>query len=91
MQQPKYNIGIRLGLPVEQCLGYVEESKNMRQFRTRLFTRIVPTIKDIGLWGPRIRRAYANMGILGFAEADVDALMKEDERVAEEFDARRRD
>jgi hypothetical protein len=80
-----------LGLPVEQCLGYVEESKNMRQFRTRLFTRIVPTIKDIGLWGPRIRRAYANMGILGFADTDVDALMKEDERVAEAFDARRAD
>jgi hypothetical protein len=56
-----------------------------------LFTRIVPTIKDIGLWGPRIRRAYANMGILGFADTDVDALMKEDERVAEAFDARRAD
>jgi hypothetical protein len=47
----------------------------------------VPTIKDIGLWGPRIRKAYAEMGILGFAEVDVEALMKEDERVAEGFDA----
>ena len=78
-----------LGLPVEECLEYVEASQNMREFRSRLFTRIVPTIKDIGLWGPRIRRAYANMGILGFADADVDALMKEDERVAQELDARR--
>ncbi len=77
-----------LGLPVEACLGYVEESQNMREFRSRLFSRIVPTIKDIGLWGPRIRRAYANMGILGYADADVEALMKEDERVAQEFDAR---
>ena len=52
--------------------------------------RIVPTIKDIGLWGRKIRRAYANMGILGFA--DVDAARPErrsDEQVAEEFDARR--
>jgi hypothetical protein len=80
-----------VGLPAEECVGFVESSQNMREFRSRLFSRIVPTIKDIGLWGPRIRRAYANMGILGFAEADVDALMKEDERVAEAFDARRRD
>jgi hypothetical protein len=77
-----------LGLPVEACVGYVDESQNMREFRSRLFSRIVPTIKDIGLWGPRIRRAYANMGILGYADADVEALMKEDERVAQEFDAR---
>jgi hypothetical protein len=77
-----------LGLPVEECVGYVESSESMREFRSRLFSRIVPTIKDIGLWGPRIRRAYADMGILGFAETDVDALMKEDERVAEAFDSR---
>ncbi len=77
-----------VGLPVEACVGYVDSSENMRAFRTRLFSRIVPTIKDIGLWGPKIRRAYAKMGILEYAETDVDALMKEDERVAEVFDAR---
>jgi para-aminobenzoate N-oxygenase AurF len=78
-----------VGLPVEECVGYVEGSQLMREFRSRLFTRIVPTIRDIGLWGPRIRRAYANMGILGFAEADTEALTQEDERVAAQFDARR--
>ena len=78
-----------LGLPVEECVQYVDSSKDLREFRSRLFTRIVPTIKDIGLWGPRIRRAYANMGILGFAEIDTEALSAEDERVAREFDARR--
>jgi hypothetical protein len=78
-----------VGLPVEDCVGYVESSQNMREFRSRLFSRIVPTMKDIGLWGPRIRRAYANMGILGYSETDVEALMKDDERVAEAFDARR--
>ncbi len=79
-----------LGLPVEQCVAYVEGSEIMRQFRSGLFTRIVPTIKDIGLWGPKIRRAYANMGILGFADADTDELSRQDERIAEEFDAARR-
>jgi hypothetical protein len=78
-----------LGLPVEECVGYVESSQNMREFRSRLFTRIVPTIKDIGLWGAKIRRAYSNMGIIGFADVDPDALAREDEQVAVEFDKRR--
>jgi len=77
-----------LGLPVEECVGYVESSQMMRDFRSLLFTRIVPTIKDIGLWGPKIRRAYANMGILGFADVDTEELGRHDERVAEEFDTR---
>ena len=79
-----------LGLPVEECVRYVDSSEELRKFRSRLFTRIVPTIKEIGLWGPKIRRAYANMGIIGFADADTDALAREDERVAGEFDRRAR-
>jgi hypothetical protein len=62
----------------------------MKQFRTRLFSRIVPTVKDIGLWGPTIRAAYADMGVLDFAEVDADALLANDAKVADEFDARRR-
>ncbi len=46
-----------------------------------------PRLKAIGLWGPTIRRAYADMGILGYAEVDVETLMKDDERIAESFDA----
>jgi hypothetical protein len=76
-----------LGLPVDECMAHMEESGLMTNFRSALFTRIVPTIKDIGLWGPRIRKAYADMGILGFAEVDVEGLMKDDERIAEAFDA----
>ena len=79
-----------LGLPVEECVGYVESSQLMREFRSMLFSRIVPTIKDIGLWGPNIRRAYANMGIMGYAEVDTEELSRQDERVAQEFDAQRR-
>ncbi len=77
-----------LGLPVEDCMAWVSESARMREFRSALFSRIVPTIKDIGLWGPKIRRAYSNMGILGFADVDAAALQANDERVAQEFDAR---
>lgn len=34
----------------------VTRSELMALLRTSLFTRIVPTMKEIGLWGPRIRR-----------------------------------
>jgi len=78
-----------LGLPVEDCVAYVEASTDMRDFRNELFTRIVPTIKHIGLWGPKIRRAYANMGVISFADINAEELMRNDERVAQEFDARR--
>jgi len=78
-----------LGLPVELCKAYVDQSEFMRMYRTGLFTRIVPTIKDIGLWGPRIQKAYADMGILGFADGDVEALGQRDEEVAAEMDRRR--
>ena len=60
----------------------------MRQFRTRLFSRIVPTIKDIGLWGEKVRKAYTDMGVMEFAKIDAAALLADDNRVAEEFDAR---
>ncbi|MEO8605011.1 MAG: aminobenzoate oxygenase, partial [bacterium] len=75
-----------LGLPVEECVRYVDGSQELRAFRSRLFTRIVPTMKHIGLWGPKIRRAYANMDIIGFADIDAAAMAADDERVAEEID-----
>ena len=77
-----------LGLPVEQCVEYVDSSPDMREFQSRLFSRIVPTIKNIGLWGPKIRRAYSNMGVMAYADLDSEQLMANDEKVAQEFDAR---
>jgi hypothetical protein len=78
-----------LGLPVAECLAAVQQSDTMKQFRRRLFTRIVPTVKDIGLWGPRVRRAYEDMGVLEFADVDTAAILENDNRVAEDFDAKR--
>jgi hypothetical protein len=78
-----------LGLPVEICKAHVDRSEMMQIYRSSLFTRIVPTIKDIGLWGPRIQKAYADMGILGFADGDVEALGQRDEEIAVEMDHRR--
>ncbi len=81
----------QLGLPVEECTRHTDASDWMREFRSYLFTRIVPNIKAIGLWGPRIQKAYREMGILGFAEVDAEALQREDEAVAERFDRERSD
>jgi len=78
-----------LGLPVKECIDYTLKSDGMAQFRTRLFTRIVPTLKDIGLWGPRIQTAFEDMGILEFGDIDAEALLDQDERVADEFDAKK--
>ena len=80
-----------LGLPVAECAAYMLESDFMRRYRTALFTRIVPAMKDIGLWGPKIRAAYADMGILGFADVDLAEIGRHDEDVAEDFDARAAD
>ena len=49
----------------------------MMEYTRRLFTRIVPTIRNIGLWGERIQKAFADMGIIELADGrtcGVDAL-----------------
>ena len=77
------------GLDVAACRAWHEASEQTRHFRSRLFSRIVPTVKDIGLWGPRVQRAYEDMGIIQFADIDAAAVLENDNRVAEAFDAGR--
>jgi P-aminobenzoate N-oxygenase AurF len=78
----------RIGLPTE-ALKYVAESEQQKVFRNFLFMRIVPVLKDIGLWGPRIIEAFTAMGVLEFGEADLDQEMANDEEAAEELDRAR--
>ncbi len=78
----------RLGLPAETLNEIHYNSKQMNSFRGRLFSRVVPTVKDIGLWGPRIRKAFAEMGVMDYAKIDVSEQLANDGRVAEEFDRR---
>jgi hypothetical protein len=78
----------RLGLPVDECARYMLDSGFMRNYRSALFSRIVPTLKDVGLWGNKIRKAFETMGIIGYANVDVQAMSETDERVADSFDAR---
>ena len=79
-----------LDVPIQEAVEYLLVSGAQQKFRSNLFSRIVPTVKDIGLWGERVRRGYEQLGVLHFAEVDVQALQEDDQRIAREIDARRR-
>jgi hypothetical protein len=66
-----------------------ESSKYQRAFRSLLFSRLVPCVRDIGLWSERLQQAYAEMGVLDAAKADLEALMRADEDIAEQLDQQR--
>ena len=78
-----------LGYDADECIEYVKQSESQQLFRSLLFTRIVPTLRDIGLWGPKMRETFADMGVLGYESTDLEAVMAEDEAIAEGFDAQR--
>ncbi|MGV1089559.1 MAG: ferritin-like domain-containing protein, partial [Mycobacterium sp.] len=75
-----------LGLDVKKCAEYVDNSPLMIQFRSHLFSRIVPIVKDIGLWGPKVQKAFTEMGVQDMANFDIDGMMKADEDQAEDLD-----
>ncbi len=75
-----------LDLDLKRCMEYVERSEMMGDFRKMLFSRIVPTVKDIGLWGPKVRKAYEDMGVLDFQDVDPDDLQADDEQSARKLD-----
>jgi hypothetical protein len=80
----------KMGYDVDECLEFVKNSESQMMFRSLLFTRIVPMLKDIGLWGPRINNAFADMGVLGFESIDLDTVMSADEQTALDIDEARR-
>jgi hypothetical protein len=77
----------RMGLDVQRCMKYVDESEMTQEFRKLLFSRIVPTVKDIGLWGSKVQKAYADMGVIQFQDLDPDTLSAQDEQIARKLDA----
>jgi hypothetical protein len=78
-----------LGLPVEECLEYVRNSEMMSEFRKMLFSRIVPTVKDLGLFGPKVQKAFTDMGVIGFQDVNPDDLSAADEEIARDLDQRK--
>jgi hypothetical protein len=76
----------RLGLPASVLDEVHYNSKQMNSFRGRLFSRIVPTVKDIGLWGERVQKAFTEMGAMDYAKIDVVEQLANDGKVADDFD-----
>lgn len=74
---------------VDEAMKAVDESEYLRLFRSLLFSRIVPCVKDIGLWSPRLQEAYRDMGVLEMAGQSLEALMRQDEEIADKLDAER--
>ncbi|AIS00515.1 ferritin-like domain-containing protein [Streptomyces glaucescens] len=77
------------GIPKAEAEEYSEQSEFLALFRKLLFSRIVPCVKDIGLWGKRLQQAYVDLGVLELGDSSLDLLMSQDEEIAEKLDAQR--
>ncbi|HEX9767383.1 MAG TPA: ferritin-like domain-containing protein [Nitriliruptorales bacterium] len=75
-----------LGYDADELTAWVDKHQMMTEFRKALFSRVVPTVKDIGLWGDKVQAAYEDMGVLGFQDNDLDMLSQADEDIAEELE-----
>ncbi|MDK1476462.1 ferritin-like domain-containing protein [Streptomyces sp. 549] len=77
------------GISAAEAETFSEQSEFLHLFRKLLFSRIVPCVKDIGLWGERLQQAYVDMGVYELGDANLDQLMAQDEEIAEQLDAER--
>ncbi|TDB93366.1 ferritin-like domain-containing protein [Actinomadura sp. 7K534] len=82
-------IWTNFGIDPKEVDELVENSPYMRMFQSLLFSRIVPCVKDIGLWSERVQKTYDDMGVLDMSKADLDALMNQDEEIADKLDTER--
>jgi hypothetical protein len=77
------------GFSHDDAYELAENSPFLHMFRRLLFSRIVPCVKDIGLWSQKLQQAYVDMGVLELGDASLDELMHQDEQLAEQLDAER--
>jgi hypothetical protein len=71
-----------LDFDAEECVRHVRDSESQRFFRAALFSRIVPTLKDIGLWGEKVQRTFEEMGVISYASIDPEETNRHDEQQA---------
>jgi hypothetical protein len=77
------------GIERAEIKELLDTSAYMQMFQSLLFSRIVPCVRDIGLWTERVQQAYADMGVLDYSKSDLQALMSQDEEIAEKIDTAR--
>jgi hypothetical protein len=74
----------RMGMNVEACVEAIDQSELARTFRYRLFSKIVPNVKSLGLLSDAQRQRFADLGILEYEHettSDVDADIEEERRI----------
>ena len=49
-----------------QWREFVERAPGMRQFRTVMFSRLVPNLREIGLLSPRMMPRYEQVGLMQY-------------------------
>jgi len=76
----------RLGYDSKEIAKTLDGAEGQIRYRKRLFSRIVPTVRDIGLWSERVQKAYADLGGIQYASTDAQEMLDNDAKVAEEFD-----
>ena len=76
----------KLGYEPDEVMKAIAGSDGAIRYRMRLFSRIVPTVRDIGLWSPRVQKAFTDLGVMKYATTDAEAMLEKDSRVAEDFD-----
>ena len=81
----------QLGFDVKEVLKEVDGAEGQIRFRKRLFSRIVPTVRDIGLWSERVQKAYTDMGGIQYAATNAQEMLDNDARIAQDFDRRMRE
>lgn len=79
----------RLGFDVKEAEAVAARSPGSKLFRKLLFSRLVPCVRDIGLWSNRMIKKWDQLGVLDAAKGDLDALMKQDEEIADKLDRQR--
>jgi hypothetical protein len=75
-----------MGLPVDACIEASLDSPFNKEYRRRLFKKIVPNVKSLGLLGDRQRQRFHELGILEFesgTSSDIEqAILEEQRRLA---------
>ena len=66
-----------MGWNREEVRQQVLNSEVGRMFRTLLFRRIVPNLKQLGLLTPKVRAAFTELDIIQFEDADPEAQDRE--------------
>jgi hypothetical protein len=72
-----------MGLDADECIDHADRSPLAQQFRFRLFSKIVPNVKSLGLLSDRQRERFEALGILQYetnTTSDVDLDIEEERR-----------